>query len=130
MLGGRIDMTVESAAVMLPYAESGKVRILALAAPSRLSSMPDVPTMEELGYRGVSLTPWVAAFVKAGTPRAIVDKLNAAFGEVLASPEYAALAGQQKTKSFMCSPEELGKFAQSEMQNWADLVKLSGIEKE
>ena len=68
--------------------------------------------------------------LKAGKPPDIIDKLNAAFGAVIASPEYAAMEARAKSKSFMCSPQELGRFAQAETQKWADLVKLAGIEKE
>ncbi len=130
MLGGRIDMTVESAVVVLPHAEAGTMRILAVTSSSRLDSLPNIPTLEEAGLKDAVMTPWVGTFVKAGTPPEIIDKLNAAFGSVIASPEYAAMEAKAKSKSFMCSPQELGRFAQAETQKWADLVKLAGIEKE
>lgn len=130
MLGGRIDMTVESAVVVLPHAESGNMRILAVTSPSRLESLPNVPTMEEAGVTNAVMTPWVGIFVKAGTPQEIINRLNAAYGSVIASPEYAAMEARAKSKSFMCSPQELGNFAHAEAQKWGELVKLAGIPKE
>jgi tripartite-type tricarboxylate transporter receptor subunit TctC len=130
ILGGRIDMNVESATTVVPHAEKGTMRILAVLSEKRLASMPDVPTIAEAGLANAVMTPWVGVFVKAGTPQPIVDKLNAAYGAVLATPEYAQLEGRAKSQSFMCSPAELGAFAQKEVVRWADLAKIANIERE
>lgn len=131
LMGGRIDMAAESAVATLPFTQRGALRILAVLSPTRASSMPDIPTMEELGFPKTSLAPWVGIFVKSGTPPEIVNKLNAAFGAVLASPEYAAFAeNTAKSQSFICTPQELGQFAQAETVKWRELIKLAGIEPE
>ena len=130
ILGGRIDMNVESATTVVPHAEKGAMRILAVLSEKRLASMPDVPTIEEAGLANAVMTPWVGIFVKAGTPKPIIDKLNAALGASLASPDYAQLESRAKSQAFFCSPAELGAFAQKEVQRWAELAKMANIERE
>ncbi len=130
MLGAHIDMVVESAVNIIPHATSGAMRILAVMSPTRLPSLPDVATMEELGFADAVMLPWVSVFTKAGTPADIVGKLNAAFGTALASPDYAKLEARAQSQSFKCSPDELAKFAQAEAQRWERLVKLADIERQ
>ena len=130
MLGGRLDMVVEAGVTIFPHAEAGTMRILAVSPSTRLKSIPNVPTMEEAGYKDASLTPWSSAYVKAGTPPDIIDKLNAALATVIASPEYTALEAKAMSQSFLCSPAELEKFTTSEIKRWSDLVTLAGIEKQ
>ena len=84
LLGGQISLVFADISTTLPQAKAGKVKALAVSSAERSPLAPDLPTMAEAGVPGYDLTAWFAAFVPAGTPKPIVDKLNAAFKAALA----------------------------------------------
>ena len=75
-LGGQVDYTIEALSAVLPQIEAGKMRLLAVTSPERVTSYPNVPTLAESGAPGMDLVGWNALYVPAGTPPAIVEKLN------------------------------------------------------
>jgi tripartite-type tricarboxylate transporter receptor subunit TctC len=130
LLGGQISMVFADISTTLPQAKAGKVKALAVSSPQRTPLAPDLPTMAEAGVPGYDLTAWFAAFVPAGTPQPIVDKLNTAFKEALADPKATETllgAGIEPTSS---TPGELKAFVVSETDKWAKIVKAAGIEAE
>src|SRR5262249_19097416 len=93
VLGGQVQMTFEGTSVLLPLIQAGKLRALAVTSPKRIPELPDVPTMIESGYPGFSSTSWTGLLAPAGTPPAIVARLNALINEAVRTPEFkAALA--------------------------------------
>ena len=130
LLGGQISLVFADISTTLPQAKAGNVKALAVSSAERSPLAPDLPTMAEGGVPGYDLTAWFAAFVPAGTPRPIVDKLNAAFKAALADPQATKTllgAGIEPTSS---TPEELKAFVASETEKWAKIVKAAGIEPE
>jgi tripartite-type tricarboxylate transporter receptor subunit TctC len=130
LLGGQISLVFADISTTLPQAKAGKVKALAVSSPQRTPLAPDLPTMAEAGVPGYDLTAWFAAFVPAGTPKPIVDQLNAAFKSALADPktrEALLGAGIEPTSS---TPEELKAFVVAETDKWAKSVKAAGIEPE
>jgi tripartite-type tricarboxylate transporter receptor subunit TctC len=130
LLGGQISLVFADISTTLPQAKAGNVKALAVSSAERSPLAPDLPTMAEAGVPGYDLTAWFAAFVPAGTPRPIVDKLNAAFKAALADPQATKTllgAGIEPTSS---TPEELKAFVASETEKWAKIVKAAGIEPE
>jgi tripartite-type tricarboxylate transporter receptor subunit TctC len=104
------------------------MRALAVTGETRAASLPDVPTMVELGYKGFSAEAWWAIYAPAGTPKAIIDKLNAEIVKITKQPD----VNKQLTETLgmnlkASSPEALGKFTASEMARWSKVIKENNI---
>jgi tripartite-type tricarboxylate transporter receptor subunit TctC len=126
VLGGQVPMMFNNLPAILPMVRSGKLRALAVATPQRSRLLPDVPTMEEAGLKGYVSTVWNGVYVRAGTPRPIVDRLNREVVEVLAGAELRAALEQQGYDLIPSTPEQLGQLARSDSVRWGVVVKQSG----
>jgi tripartite-type tricarboxylate transporter receptor subunit TctC len=127
LLGGNIDfMSVDStwAATLHP----AKVRILAVTSAKRNSSLPDVPTLAELGMRDIDVTPWWGVVVPAGTPRPIVERLAGWFNQVNTLPETKQFLARQAADAFPGSPESMSALMKTEIERWGRYVRLAKIE--
>jgi tripartite-type tricarboxylate transporter receptor subunit TctC len=124
LLAGQIDfMSVDST-----WAKSQpKVRILAVTAAKRSSTMPDVPTLAEAGVPGVDVAPWWGVVVPAGTPRPIVDKLAGWFNQITASDETRQFLARAALDPFPGSPEQMAALLKTEVERWGGFVKLAKI---
>ena len=130
LLGGQISMVFADIATTLPQAEAGKVKALAVSSPERTRLAPDLPTMREAGVAGYDLTAWFAAFVPAGTPVEVIDRLNAAFVAALADPTATKTLLDAGIEPATSTPAELAAFVGTETEKWASIVKSAGIEPE
>jgi tripartite-type tricarboxylate transporter receptor subunit TctC len=126
VLGGQVPMMFNNLPAVLPMVRSGKLRALAVATPQRSRLMPDVPTMDEAGLKGYVSTVWNGLYVRAGTPRPIVERLNREIGAVLASADVKKSLEEQGYDLIPSSPEQFGQLAQSDSVRWAAVVKQSG----
>jgi len=127
LLGGNIDfMSVDStwAATLHP----AKVRILAVTSAKRNSSLPDVPTLAELGMRDIDVAPWWGVVVPAGTPRPVVERLAGWFNQVNAMPETRQFLARQAADAFPGSPEAMAALIKTEIERWGRYVRLAKIE--
>jgi tripartite-type tricarboxylate transporter receptor subunit TctC len=115
---------------VLPLQQQGKLKILAVVSPKRLADLPNVPTMAELGYP--QLTPsWTAVFVPVGTPTAVVQKINEAINQVMATPAYRdKVTRQAMVTAEGASPKQLAEYMKSEVQTWERIVKETGAKAE
>ena len=120
---------VENVNSVLQYIKGGKMRPLAVTSTKRSHVLPDVPTMAEAGVP-VDLVAWSGAFVPAGTPRPIIDRLNKLMHTAMSSREYQEQAVKSGTEPTPMSPEQFGEFVRSEVENWARAVKAAGIQPE
>ena len=102
---------------------------MAVTGPRRLASHPDVPTFTELGFPQAK-GPGYGLSVRAGTPRAIIDKLNKVLREALASDEVKRQLGNDGTEITPGTPEDYADFIDKDEKKWAQLVKASGVEQE
>jgi tripartite-type tricarboxylate transporter receptor subunit TctC len=128
IMGGQIDAGIGSVAVLGNHIRNGKMRALAVTGLTRAASLPDVPTMAELGYKGFSAEAWWAIYAPAGTPKAIIDKLNAEIVKITKQPDVNKQLTVTMGMNLKAStPEELGKFAGSEMDRWSKVIKENGI---
>jgi tripartite-type tricarboxylate transporter receptor subunit TctC len=126
VLGGQVPMMFNNLPAILPMVKSGKLRALAVATPQRSRLMPDVPTMEEAGFKGYVSTVWNGVYVRAGTPRAAVERLNR---EIVAALGSAELRGSLEAQGFdliPTTPEQLGQLGQTDSVRWGAVVKASG----
>ena len=125
LLAGQMHMTIEGATTLLPHIQSGKVRALAVMSPQRMPALPDVPTMVESGYPGFPPASWTGVLAPAGTPPAVVAKLNAAINDCLQSAEIKANFARFSAEVKVGSPRDFAAFIAEEAPKWAALVKAS-----
>jgi len=126
LLGGQTHFTIDSLTSYYPLIKEGKVRALAVASAQRWPALPNVPTMIESGYPGFVLDAWTAVVAPAGTPPAIVAKLNSAINESLRTPEVDKALRDLSAIPKTGSPQDLAKFLAAEVPKWAEMVKISG----
>lgn len=126
LLGGEIDMMVAQIPSSRQLHMSGKVRALALSGAKRSAALPDVPTMIESGLPGFEATSWYCVVAPAGTPKAIIDRLNAEIVKALNTPEMRQRLADDGAEVESSTPAELARFVHSEIAKWAKAVKDSG----
>jgi tripartite-type tricarboxylate transporter receptor subunit TctC len=126
VLAGNVDLMVSSLPSAMGQIKSGKLRPLAVTSARRSSSLPEVPTVAELGYKDFDVATWYGIFMPAGTPKEIVATVNAEVNKLLATPEMkAAIIGQGAEPQGM-SPEQFGSLLKTDYLKWRDIVKASG----
>jgi tripartite-type tricarboxylate transporter receptor subunit TctC len=126
LVGGRIDFLFDPITTALPFVKDGRARALAITSDKRSPLAPDVPTIVELGYAGYDVNPWFGLAAPAGTPRPVIDRLNAEFVKALKDPEVVKRLSDQGIDTVGGSPEAFAQFIQSETARWTDVVKTSG----
>jgi tripartite-type tricarboxylate transporter receptor subunit TctC len=130
LLGGQVSLFFGDVSTSLPPVQAGKLKGFAVSSPKRSPLAPNLPTLSESGLPGYDLTAWFAAFVPAKTPKAVVDRLNAAFREALADKDIASKLLGAGIEPEAGSPDELKTFVISETAKWAKIVADAKIEPE
>jgi tripartite-type tricarboxylate transporter receptor subunit TctC len=105
----------------------GRLRPLAVTSPKRLAAFPDVPTVAESGYPGFEAATWSGLVAPAGTPKPIIDKLNAAANRALASAEIKAKLGEDGSTPLGGTPQQFADYIKSENAKWGAAVRDAGI---
>lgn len=106
---------------------AGKLRALAITGPTRLSAVPDVPTVGEAGFPDLVIQDWFGILIKTGTPNAIVVQLNEAMNKALAKPRVREAIGKMGAEPAGGTPSDFGTFLTSQIAHWSKVVKNSGI---
>jgi tripartite-type tricarboxylate transporter receptor subunit TctC len=127
VLAGRVDLLFTSYISVSEQAAAGKVRILGLTAAKRSPTLPEVPTMAEAGYPGVDLEVWHGMVAPAGTPAAIVAKLNAEFVKAARAPDIARLMAPQAAEIVVGTPEAFAKLIAGDVDHLGKVVREAGI---
>ena len=127
-LGGRIQMLLPTPATTVALIRDGKTRALAITSGVRSPDLPDVPTMIECGLPELTLDFWAGMLAPAGTPPAVVEKLNAAINASLQSPEMKASMSKLGFEAKIGSPQDFSAFIAEELPRWAKIVKSSGTQ--
>jgi tripartite-type tricarboxylate transporter receptor subunit TctC len=130
LISGQVQMFVDNEPSILPQINAGKARPLAVTGPKRSRFLPNVPTMEEAGYKGFVVEPWYGVMVPKGTPRAVVEKLNAAFNAAIHNPRVQKRLEDAGLRLVGGPPERLGDQIRSESERWAKVVKANNIKVE
>jgi len=128
MLGGTIHLNIGTSSTLLPLIRSGKIRAIAQWGKSREADLPDVPTMIESGFPGLSLGFWVGLWAPAGTPSGIVNELNRATNAALGSAEMKASMTRLGVAPSIGSVQDFAGFIADETPRWADIVKVAGVQ--
>jgi len=130
LLGGHIPMAFAPIPASHPNVTAGKLRALAVTSTTRSGLLPDVPTMVEAGLPGFDASLYYGLAAPAGTPRPIIDKLNKALRDALASDEVKKQLGNDGTEITPGTPEDYADFIDKDEKKWSGLVKISGVEQE
>jgi tripartite-type tricarboxylate transporter receptor subunit TctC len=128
LLSGEVDYGVELAHAVQGQVKAGQLKLLAVGAPKRWPTLPDVPTVAESGVPGYSVVGWYGWMYPAGTPKAIVDKTNAALKEVLSRPAIKEQLLKVGAVVHVSTPAEFGKHIQDEVAKWQSVRVKAGIE--
>jgi tripartite-type tricarboxylate transporter receptor subunit TctC len=126
IIGGHIDLAIDSMTTAWPQAQSGAVRALGVTTPDRSPTAPDLPTIGE-SLPGFAATAWQGLFAPAGTPRPIVDKLASETKRILTKPEVVRALSDLGAVPHPMPPDEFTQFAQAERAKWAEVVKAAGV---
>ncbi|MEO8675947.1 MAG: tripartite tricarboxylate transporter substrate binding protein [Casimicrobiaceae bacterium] len=126
LLGGQVQLMFDNLPPSLPQIKAGKLRALAVTSLTRAPALPDVPTMAEAGLPGFEASSWFGVLAPAGTPPAIVTKLNAEIAKWLATPEAKERLSKQGANAAGGTPEDFAKHIAAETAKWAKVVKDSG----
>ena len=127
VMTGQIQLGFPSMTSVLPHVKAGKVKAYAITTKSRSALAPTIPTMDEAGLRGYEASIWNGLLAAAGTPRPIVNQLNAAIVQILKSPQARERYANVGAEIRYCSPEEFHALIKSDVAKWAKVVKTAGI---
>jgi tripartite-type tricarboxylate transporter receptor subunit TctC len=126
LLAGRVDASFAGAHVFAPHVKAGTLRPLFITGSQRSPVYPDLPTVTELGFPGMSITQWFGAYAPARTPPAIVRRLNQEMVAIIQSPEVRKILLEQGAEPVGSSPEAFAQFLKSEIARFGELVRVSG----
>ncbi|MBS3997391.1 MAG: tripartite tricarboxylate transporter substrate binding protein [Hydrogenophaga sp.] len=127
LLGGQVNYMFDSITSARPHLQSGKLRALAVTTAKRSSALPNVPTLAEAGVAGYEVSPWFAVFAPAGTPQAVVDKLQRTLTDAMQQPDVIARFETIGAEPVGSSPDELATHLQRESVRWSKLIAERGI---
>ena len=127
IVAGEVQVVADPLTTSLPHIESGKLRPLAVAGAERSAKLPDVPTTPEAGFPKLQAPFWLGVVAPAGTPPAIIDKLNAALRESLAPPQTRELLANLGAEIKIGTPAEFGKLLADELAQWTAIAKAANI---
>ena len=126
ILGGQVQMMFDAITTMAPIVRSGKLRALATSGKHRSSVLPEVPTLNEAGVPGYEAVIWLGIMAPKGTPKAIVDKLNAEITKAVNAPDVKKAWAEQGAVPMTMTPDEFTKYMREDIAKWAKVVKISG----
>jgi len=126
VIGGHVPMVFDSTIAILPHLKGGKLRPIAVTGAKRSPELPDVPTFAEAGLPGVESYAWYGMFARAGTPKPIIDKLNAEARKAMKTPEFKTVLKDTGSEDVGDTPENFAKFVKAEAVKWGKIVKDSG----
>jgi len=127
LMGGSIDCFFGNTQAVGGLVTGGKLRPIATTSPRRLANFPDVPTVAELGYPGFEAATWSGLVAPAGTPRAIIDRLNAEANKALNNPEMKQRLYEDGSTPLGGSAKDFAEFIKTENVKWGTAVREAGI---
>jgi tripartite-type tricarboxylate transporter receptor subunit TctC len=123
VIGGQVQMMIDAVPAMAPNIAENQVRALATTGKQRSAVLPNAPTAIEAGVPGYEATIWLGLMAPAGTPKPVIDKLNAAVTAMVKRPDVVKLWTEQGAVPMSMTPEQFDKFLRGDIEKWADVVK-------
>jgi tripartite-type tricarboxylate transporter receptor subunit TctC len=130
LLGGQVQFNIDQVSVAQPYVKEGRTRALAVIAPKRVPWLPNVPTLEEQGIKGVEGQTFTGLLAPAGTPQAVVDKLSASLRTILAKQDVVKRFYDVGAEAHWMSPQEFTSYLAKEEATWIPIIKAANIKAE
>ena len=128
VVGGQVDLMIDVMPNTVPQVKGGRLRGLAVTTATRVSTWPDMPTVAESGVKDFDVSAWDAIVAPAGTPPAVVNRLNAAIRQALADPDLRRQLLDRGSEVAAGTPQALGAFIKTEIDRWGQAVKRSGAQ--
>lgn len=126
VVGGTVELYMSSVPTLLGQIKQGKLRALAVTSAARVDDLPDVPTINESGYKGFDAVTWFGLLAPAGTPKDVVTKVNAEFNKALKAAELRKRLGDEGADAAGGTPDEFAALIKTEIPRWGKVVKDSG----
>jgi tripartite-type tricarboxylate transporter receptor subunit TctC len=130
LMGGSVDLYFGNSQSVDGLVKGGRIRAIAVTSPKRLKTMPDVPTIAESGYPGFEAATWSGLVAPRGTPKAILERLNAEANKALKSPEMVAKLDSDGSEPLGGTPQRFADFLKTEHAKWGAVIKEAGIKLE
>lgn len=127
VMAGNVPVAIDNLPAAIGNIQGGNLRALAVTSTTRSPELPDVPTMEESGVEGYNVTSWWGLFGRAGTPEAIISKVNQDVVALLNEEETQRIIAAQGAQAAPSTPEELGELVESEVSRWTRVIKEANI---
>jgi tripartite-type tricarboxylate transporter receptor subunit TctC len=129
LLGGKVDIMCDQTTNTTSQIKAGKIKVYAVTSKKRVPSLPDVPTAAEAGLPGFEVTVWHGLYAPKGTPKAIIDRLNAALKVALKDPtlkQRFADLGTEPVAESQATPEALNAYLKAQIALWGPIIKKAG----
>ena len=127
VIGGQVEVMFDAVTTMAEQIKAGKVKAIATTGKVRSDVLPDVPTMAEAGLAGYEATLWLGLMAPKGTPKDVVDKLNAAVSKIASQPDVKQLWNKQGAAPLVMTPAVFDKYVQDDIAKWARVIKTANI---
>jgi len=130
LLGGQIELMMTGAPAVMSHVKAGKMRALAISSAQRIESLPELPTIAEAGVPGFEAIQWYGVVAPAGTPEAVIARLNAEINRALATPELKARLVAEGAEAAPTTPQAFGAFIAAEIERWRPVIQKAGLKAE
>ena len=127
VMSGQVEMMLDAITTMTPMVKSGRVRALGTTGLKRSSVLPEVPTVSEAGVKGYEATIWLGVMAPTGTPKPVIDRLNAEIQKIVARPDVKKTWNEQGAEPMHMAPGEFEKYLNDDIAKWAKVVKSAGV---
>jgi tripartite-type tricarboxylate transporter receptor subunit TctC len=127
VMSGQVEMMMDAITTMASTAKSGRVRALATTGKKRSTILPDVPTVSEAGVPGYEAPIWIGLMAPAGTPKPVIDRLNAEISKIVKRPDVKKAWEEQGAEPLTMTPGEFGKYLNDDIAKWAKVIRGAGI---
>ena len=127
VMSGQVEMMLDAITVMAQMAKAGRVRALGTSGAKRSTVMPEVPTIAEAGVKGYESTIWIGLMAPRGTPKPVIDRLNAEVGKVLARPDVKKAWNEQGAEPMTMTPGQFENYLNDDIAKWAKVIRGAGI---
>ena len=127
LLSGEVSVMFIGTVPVMPYLKAGRLRALGVTSSTRVVSLPDVPSVAEAGLPGYESSQWYGVLAPAGTPHAIIERLNQEINRIMRAPEMKARLSAQGAEVAVSTPEEFASLIQADTEKWAKVIKAAGI---
>ncbi len=126
VMSGQVEMMLDAITTMAQMAKAGRVRALGTSGVKRSTVMPEVPTIAEAGVKGYETTIWLGIMAPTGTPKPVIDRLNAEVAKIVARPDVKKAWNEQGAEPMTMTPGEFEKYLNDDIAKWARIVKIAG----